>query len=175
MKADAQICLDGAAGCVRNEEKKTMHGYDYSYFWNTLENLKQIPQIRQMDQYIQHGQVTCLCHCIAVAYLSYRICRALRMRVDYDSLIRGAMLHDFFLYDWHDPDPSHKWHGFRHPFTAYRNASGLFRLTPIERDIICSHMWPLTLRHMPHHREAAVICLADKICSLRETVEGFVA
>lgn len=60
MKVNVQICLDGAAGCVRKEEKKTMHSYDYSYFWNTLENLKQIPQIRQMDQYIQHGQVTCL-------------------------------------------------------------------------------------------------------------------
>ena len=61
-------------------------------------------------------------------------------------------------------------------------SSSLYRLSerPIdiryrEKDIICSHMWPLTIRHMPRHREAVVICLADKICSLRETIEGFVA
>ena len=152
-----------------------MKGYRDWYFHRKIRRLCGIPQVRQMDKYIQHGRVTCLAHCIAVAYVSYRICRALRLKVDYDSLIRGAILHDFFLYDWHDPDPSHKWHGFHHPFTAYRNARRLFRLTEVEKDIICSHMWPLTIRHMPRHREAVVICLADKICSLRETIEGFVA
>ena len=91
--------------------------------------------------------------------------------VDRASLLRGALLHDYFLYDWHDPDPSHRLHGFRHPFFALARAEEDFELTPRERNIIVRHMFPL-VPVPPTCREAWIVCLADKWCALRETMAG---
>ena len=44
------------------------------------------------------------------------------MNVDKRSLIRGALLHDYFLYDWHDKNKPAKFHGFTHPKIAFENA-----------------------------------------------------
>ena len=43
-------------------------------------------------------------------------------------------------------------------------------LTDKEKDIIQSHMWPLTPADIPHSREAALVCIADKMSSSYETV-----
>ena len=82
----------------------------------------------------------------------------------------GALLHDYFLYDWHDKYSHEKLHGFHHPHVALENASREYQLTPRERDIIRKHMWPLTLFHIPRCREAWVVTTADKYCSLKETL-----
>ena len=84
-------------------------------------------------------------------------------------LVRGALLHDYFLYDWHTPDPAHRLHGFRHAGTALRNADRDFELNDTERDMIKKHMFPLNPA-LPRFKETAVLCLADKYCALRETV-----
>ena len=81
-----------------------------------------------------------------------------------------ALLHDYFLYDWHKADPSHRLHGFYHPGTALRNARQDFALTPREENIIHRHMFPLTPMP-PATREAWIVCLADKYCAAAETVE----
>ena len=67
-----------------------------------------------MDAFIQHGNTSCLSHCIAVAYVSFSLARKLHIRCDETSLIRGALLHDYFLYDWHEKNAGHQWHGFHH-------------------------------------------------------------
>ena len=46
-----------------------------------------------------------------------------------------------------------------------------FELSDIEKDLIAHHMWPLT-PCPPHHREAWLVCLADKMVSTRETIAG---
>lgn len=128
------------------------------------------PQVKQMEAYIQHGSVSCLEHSVAVAELSFWLCRKLRIRADFNSMVRGALLHDFFLYDWHKKDPNRTGlHGFTHPKAALRNANKVFLLNEREQDIILKHMWPLTLRSCPKFRESAVVCAADKCCSLWET------
>lgn len=120
--------------------------------------------------FIQHGSVSVYEHCISVAAESVRLARAMKLDVDIDSLIRGALLHDYFLYDWHDnPDGRHNVHGFTHPYTALRNASSDFELTRKERDIIVHHMFPL-VPLPPHSKEAWLVCLADKICATKETI-----
>ena len=122
--------------------------------------------------YIQHGSVTVYDHVCAVARTSLAMADALAhvgIRVDRHSLLRGALLHDYFLYDWHDKDPSHRLHGFRHPFFALARAEEDFDLTPRERNIIVRHMFPL-VPIPPTCREAWIACIADKVCALRETV-----
>ena len=121
------------------------------------------------NQSIQHGDTTVLLHSMAVTYYSLKLAELLHIRYDQNSLIRGALLHDYFLYDWHDPDPSHNFHGLRHAKTALRNAKMDFELTAKEQDIILHHMFPLNLQP-PRCREAFVVCAVDKGCGIYETL-----
>ncbi|MDD2956091.1 MAG: phosphohydrolase [Oscillospiraceae bacterium] len=125
--------------------------------------------VQSMEQYLQHGSVTCLSHCLAVADVSFRWYCRLHLSGDVQSLVEGALLHDFFLYDWHQKGDRKGLHGFTHPRAAWENASRRFPLTPREKDIILRHMWPLT-PVPPHTREGLLVCLADKYCALRETL-----
>lgn len=127
------------------------------------------PRMQQEKQYVQHGKISCFSHSVAVAYVSVWIALRLHIRVDMKSLVRGALLHDYFLYDWHDPDPSHRLHGFRHAWRALENASRDFALTSIERDIIAKHMFPLNPRP-PRYRETVIVTCADKFCAVCEMV-----
>ncbi len=139
-------------------------------FARIVRELYKTAQFREMNQYIQHGNTTTLAHCIVVAYYSYQLALWLPLRFDYKSLIRGALLHDFYLYDWHIPDRSHRLHGFVHPVFALSNAKKYFLINRIEEDIILKHMWPLTLKSAPGCREAVLVCFVDKYCSLAETL-----
>lgn len=122
--------------------------------------------------FIQHGAVSVYEHVRSVARASSAIASALEragVRVDRTSLIRGALLHDYFLYDWHDVDPSHRLHGFTHPACALARAEEDFEFTERERNIIARHMFPL-VPVPPTCREAWIVCMADKWCALYETV-----
>ena len=125
----------------------------------------------QMRDYIQHGRVTTYVHCMRVAMTSFWLNRHLCLHADEVSLVRGAFLHDFYLYDWHHCADLPGLHGFEHPARALKNAEKYFTLNDTERDIIATHMWPLTLTKHPHCREAAIVCMADKLCSAQETVQ----
>ena len=137
-------------------------------FASLIRPISEDPRCQDMKQYIQHGKITTYDHCMDVAKTSYKLGAALRMKVHEKELVRGAFLHDYFLYDWHHHDKP--WHGYTHPSTAAENADRDFDATPLEREIIRSHMWPLTLRTLPKSREAVLVCIADKICSLKETL-----
>ncbi len=127
------------------------------------------PGMRAERGVIQHGTVSVFRHSLGVADMCLRLARGLRLRVDERALVRGALLHDYFLYDWHVPDPSHRWHGFTHPSAALRNAARDFELGRIERNMIESHMFPMMVP-APHCRESVLLCVADKLCATAEIV-----
>jgi len=139
-------------------------------FINHVHEFLQLDQVHDMKKYIQHGKTTTFTHCMVVAYYSYCITLRLPLELDTKSVARGAFLHDFYLYDWHIPDKSHKLHGFVHPGFALINARKYFDLNPLEEDIIEKHMWPLTLFKFPRSREALIVCFVDKFYSLAETL-----
>jgi len=122
-------------------------------------------------EHIQHGTVTVHAHCINVAKHSLMLADRLKVRTKRRELIRGALLHDYFLYDWHDKDHINpfKLHGFFHPGRALKNATRDFELTEREKDIIRKHMWPMTIIP-PMCREAWIVTAADKWVSLKETL-----
>lgn len=134
-----------------------------------VEDILANEEVRTMDGYTQHGTTTCLRHCINVSYLSYLYCLA--HGLDAAAAARGGLLHDLFLYDWHTyrRAPGERLHGFEHPRKALANARRLFALSRTEQDIIAHHMFPLTLTP-PRTREACVVTMFDKYCSLMETL-----
>lgn len=135
-----------------------------------LSEYEREPDVQSMKQYMQHGHTTTYEHCMNVVRFSYWLNRRFHLKANERALLIGAFLHDFYLYDWHEKSDWHRLHGFYHPFRACRNAKRRFGIGALEEDIIENHMWPLTLRHMPKSREAAIVCLADKYCSFMETV-----
>lgn len=134
-----------------------------------IKQMEEGTQFLTTKNYIQHGRVTVYDHCIEVARESCSIGVKRKLDLDYTQLIRGALLHDYFLYDWHDKDRSHRLHGFFHSGKAYRNAGLAVELRKLEGDIIKHHMFPLTVIP-PHSKEAWVVCLADKICATKEII-----
>lgn len=139
-------------------------------FYKILREIKENTRFLETRAYIQHGRVSVYEHCIRVAIESIHIAEKLGVIVDYPSMIKGALLHDYFLYDWHhNEDKSHFFHGFTHPYRAYQNALEDISLSHIEKDIIIHHMFPL-LPLPPRTKEGMIVCLADKKSALWETL-----
>ncbi len=142
------------------------------YFYDTLEELCRQSRLLESHRYMQHGDTSVFRHSVSVAYFSYYLALKMNAPVDIHSLIRGALLHDYFLYDWHEKDASHKWHGFHHAERACENAMrDIPDLNEIEKDMIKCHMFPLNIIP-PKYMEGWILCCADKICSGAETVKG---
>ena len=133
--------------------------------------LEETGQLALTKQYIPHGTVSVYEHCLAVAACSCHLAERFHIPVDYPAMIRGALLHDYFLYDWHIPSNGHRLHGFSHASTAARNALRDYHITPLEKDIIIHHMFPLNIIP-PKSPEAWIVCMADKICAGKETWDG---
>lgn len=135
------------------------------------EDILNSENFKSTQVYIQHGNMSVKEHCINVAKMSLMIRDRLGLKCNTRDLVRGALLHDYFLYDWHKTDTieTHKLHGFFHPGRALRNAKKEYRLTRRQADIIRKHMWPLTVIP-PMCREAWIVTTADKYCSLMETL-----
>jgi len=126
-------------------------------------------RFKKEKSFIQHGDVTVYEHSLMVTKTCVAIARKLNLNVNYESLVKGALLHDYFLYDWHIKDPSHRLHGFTHPKTTMKNAKRDFGLTKKEENMILSHMFPL-VPTLPKTKESIILCLADKYCATKETI-----
>lgn len=116
-----------------------------------------------MDEYVQHGTTSHLQHCLSVVLSAVPMAEKLHHRVNYENLIVGALLHDFYLYDWHTHRMRACCIGFAHPHIACRNAAMRFHVNAEVQHIITTHMWPLTLRFVPRSREAVLVCMADQV------------
>lgn len=136
-----------------------------------LKELDEQGRMKYTQRYMQHSDISVYKHCISVAYTSVELAERFSLNVNRKELIRGALLHDYFLYDWHEKDDSHKWHGFHHAEKALYNAMEDFNLNEVEQDMIRCHMFPLNPRP-PKYMEGWIICYADKVCSGIETVKG---
>ena len=146
--------------------------YMYSEeIWKYAKDILESDNFQMTRNHIQHGSMMVHEHCINVAKTSLYICDKLHIECDDRDLIRGALLHDYFLYDWHIGDSKNplRLHGIFHPGIALRNARKEYELTKKQEEIIYRHMWPLPI-FPPICREAWIVTCADKYCSLMETL-----
>lgn len=150
-------------------EKLLEEIYDNKEFIDIIKDLLENDTVKQMNNYKQHYETSCFNHCLTASYYCYKICK--KLKLDYISCSRAAMLHDLFLYDWRKRQDDRKGlHAFTHPRTAYENASKLFKLNNKESDIILKHMWPVTLA-LPKYKESYILTLVDKYCALNESYQ----
>lgn len=132
---------------------------------NNEEYLKQ-------KEFIQHGNTSIFDHCITVTCKCLQIVEKGKYNVNINKLVRAALLHDYFKYDWHayaKNNGIHKLHGFYHPGYAAKNASREFNVSKLEENAIKAHMFPLGFA-FPRSKEAWILTMADKSCALKETL-----
>jgi len=128
--------------------------------------------VLSMSNMKQHLNVSCLEHCLSVAYISYSICQALGW--DANAAARGGLLHDLFLYNQYEKGRNMRTHLIMHSKIALENAENISSLSDIEKDIIVKHMWPLTLK-MPKYKESFVVNFVDKACAIYEAIYSLIA
>lgn len=118
-------------------------------------------------QYIHHGNTSVLQHSFNVACISLLIVHFFKINAHEKELVRGSLLHDYFLYDWHTYSPSEGLHGFTHARRALKNAKRDFSVNTVEEDIIEKHMFPLNIA-LPRYKESVIVCIADKASTIIE-------
>ena len=148
---------------------------DKQLFLDVLKEIRygEDSRLLELKKYMQHGKTSVYRHSISVAYGSYKAAKKLNqkgMNLDEKAVIRGALLHDYFLYDWHVKSENRPLHGFFHPGRALKNAECDFQLNDMERDIIYKHMFPLTL-YLPKYKESVLVCVMDKWVATVETIK----
>lgn len=142
---------------------------EYDEFKEIVKNIVNNESFKKMKEIKQHRFTNCYNHSINVATRCFIYAKRKNMKIDLPSLVKGAMLHDFYLYDWRENKKKYKNHSYSHPKVALKNAIEQFGyLNEIEKDIILSHMWPLTFFKFPKYKESYLVCFSDKICALKE-------
>lgn len=142
---------------------------EYDYFKSVVKEIVNNDNFKKMREIKQHRFTNCYEHSINVATKCFIFAKRKNIKIDVKSLVRGALLHDFYLYDWRENKKKYKFHAYTHPSVALENAVKEFgELNNIERDIILSHMWPVTFFKFPKYKESFLVCFSDKICALKE-------
>ena len=98
---------------------KKLSENEEAYFYSVVNEVNKNSRLIQSKAFCQHGSTSVYAHSLKVAYASYQVAVGWGLPVSYYELIRGALLHDYFLYDWHNREHEHKRpHGFYHPRAA---------------------------------------------------------
>ncbi len=148
-------------GMNYTDQEKREH---YSYLKSLLTN----KYILQMIGNTHHKHSNTFLHSKLIALECLYIAHKSKKCYNVKSLLLGAMLHDFFLYN--QKEKKTHLHLFYHPSEAYENARKYFDVNEIVKDIILHHMWPLALTKPPKFKEAWLVCYVDKKASIKERI-----
>lgn len=102
-------------------------------------------------------------HLERVAFYTFIITKCLKL--NYIEATRAAFLHDFFIDEVEDMSTFKALR--KHPEFALDNAKKYFDLTPLQEDIILTHMFPVTLTP-PKYFEGVVVDLVDDVAGIYE-------
>lgn len=127
-------------------------------------------RIKCTNSFCAHGITSVYEHSYNVGAMSCWIARKIKT-VNQKDVVLGALLHDFYLYDWHQCQDRKQHH--KHGLIAAKKAKDEFGIDSKTQNIIESHMWPLNFQIKPRSKEAVIVNFSDKICALMETTEGF--
>lgn len=138
---------------LSKEEKK--------YYFDIANTIIYTEVFVKLKEYRHHGNISTYTHAVKVSYLSYCFALKNKWHVNLKELIRAALLHDLYFYDWHNKDNGIHFHGLFHPSLSVKNAKKYYGITNSEIRAIAHHMFPLTLIP-PTTKNGIIICLCDK-------------
>lgn len=134
----------------------------------------QIAEIYLNDEYVQslknipHHDSNRLDHSLKVSYNSYKLSKMLNLNTQ--SVVKAGLLHDLYfnrIEECNSIKDKVLLFMNEHPEDALKNARDRFYITPMEKDIILSHMWPAS-KHFPKYKESLIVSLVDKSFSFVE-------
>lgn len=131
-------------------------------FDSIIEPLLDIEEFHELES-IEHHGITRYNHSLRVAYYTYVVTKLLHL--NYKEATEAALLHDFFTDEVDDENGMFKLR--RHPGYAVKNASKYLDLSPLQEDIIKTHMFPVTFTP-PKYIESWVVDIADDVASIYE-------
>lgn len=139
--------------------------YEDREYLNKVYDILENNEFQEMKTIIHH-ESNRLDHCLRVSYYSYKLAKFFKL--DDTKVARAALLHDFFLEKNENTGIKKRMVTmFYHPEYALENAKKYFELSPIEEDIIVSHMFPIG-RHIPKYFESWLVDLVDDIVAVFE-------
>ena len=103
-------------------------------------------------------------HSIRVAKNTYNLSK--KMKLDYISATRGALLHDYFTDEEYRNTKGMKKYSM-HPVIALNNAIREYDLNSIEENVIVSHMYPMG-KTKPNCKESWLVTCVDKGVAIYE-------
>lgn len=136
------------------------------YLEDFLNEYAQNEHVFKMKDSPHHALISAYTHSIRVVHKCIDLVNRYHLKVNFDDLLLGALLHDFYLYDFHE-HTSFK-NGLIHPSKAAENAKKYFNVNKHVYKMINSHMFPLLFWKIPTSREAWVLTIADKLVATRE-------
>lgn len=146
----------------------TKHLYDLKYI-KIVGDILNLPEYQLMKECTHHGG-NCLDHSVRVSYISYKVGKALHL--DYKSLARAGLLHDFVILDKEVINKNPMLYLYilnHHPNLALESAKDYFVINKIEENIITSHMFPLG-NAFPVYGESWLLSLVDKIVAIYDKI-----
>lgn len=139
--------------------------YEDRQYLTKVNDILKNKEFQRMEN-ILHHEGNRLDHSIRVSYYSYLLAKVLKL--DSNKVARAALLHDFFLEENEGATKKEKaLTMLKHPEYALENAKKYFELSPLEEDIIVSHMFPIG-KHIPKYFESWMVDIVDDIASIYE-------
>ena len=139
-----------------------MNHYMDEEFESIVSPILEIEDFKRLKNISHHG-ITRYDHSLRVAYMSYKVTKALKL--DYKEVTEAALVHDFFLDEVdHENGVERLRH---HPEYAVMNASKYMDLTDKQEDIIRTHMFPVTFTP-PRYLESWIVDFVDDIAAFYE-------
>ncbi len=119
---------------------------------------------------IEHHGVTRFEHSLRVSYYSYKLAKLLKL--DYISVARAGLLHDFFFSKEDRSKKDRFISVFIHPKISILNSLINFKLNEKEKDIIITHMFPINFK-IPKYVESWIVSFVDKGVAIYEFYRKF--
>ena len=141
--------------------------YKDRQYTNIVGDILSNDDFNKLEEIVHHG-LNRKDHSIRVSYYSYKVSKLLKL--DYKACARAGLLHDFFFEENKKSNLKTRIKTLvNHPKYALDNASNLFELNDKEKDIIVSHMFPITI-NPPKYVEGWIVNCVDDCVALAEVM-----
>jgi len=139
--------------------------YNDRQYMTIVRDILDNKEFNKTKEIIHHG-LDRQSHSLRVSYYSYKLSKLLGL--DYESAARAGLLHDFFFENNKKTNLKKRVLTLvNHPKYALENASNHFELNELEKDIIVSHMFPVSVTP-PKYMEGWLVNLVDDVVAIAE-------